>query len=112
VAEPDLARLARQLEEPAYVAVGFGVLGLQRAQVYRRGLQRELYTALQRGLRQLKPLAGEVARRLPPEVGEVARATGEVASDLSREARELAKEAVALGRFAFQALRAQAGRGS
>jgi hypothetical protein len=42
MAEVDFARFARVLEDPAYVAVGFGVLGFQRAQVYRRALQRRL----------------------------------------------------------------------
>jgi hypothetical protein len=110
VAGPELSKLARHLEEPAYVAVGFGVLGCQRALVYRRALQRELGGELRRRLEQLKPLADEAARRFPPEAGEVVRAASVVASDLSREARELAKEAVALGRFGFQALRAQVGR--
>lgn len=52
----DLRRLA---SDSLYVAVGFGVLGFQRAQVLRRDLE--------------KNLEKKVGPLLPKEVGEVAR---------------------------------------
>ena len=73
--------LPRLLEDGAYVAVGTAVLGFQRAQVARRAVE----------------------RRLPPLVRDLER-------DLPREAAALAREAVAVGRFALQVLRAPASR--
>ena len=39
---------------------------------------------------------------LPPEAAELAKATGSLIATLPDEARELAREAVAMGRFAYQ----------
>ena len=74
-------RLPKLLEDGAYVAVGTAVLGFQRAQVARRAVE----------------------KRLPPVVRDLER-------DLPREAAAVAKEAIAVGRFALQVLRAPASR--
>jgi hypothetical protein len=93
MAQLTLGRLAR---DSAYVAVGFGVLGFQRAQVARRSLEKRL------------------GKSLPPEVTQLAKAAGELAGDLRRdlpkEAAALAREAAAFGRFALQVLSAPASR--
>lgn len=39
---PDWGRLGRVAEDAAYITVGFGVLGVQRLQVFRRDLERSL----------------------------------------------------------------------
>jgi hypothetical protein len=112
--ELDMGRLAKMLEQPAYIAVGFGVLGFQRAQVLRRACQRRV----SEGARQVAPVVSQVASqvvsqvndRLPPEAEELRRAAGDVVTDVTGEARELLKEAAAFGRFALQVLRAPAGR--
>lgn len=93
-----------------YVAVGLGVLGYQRAQVYRRACQSQLGRAAARSAEQLRPVSERVARRLPPEANDMARAAGDVVNDISSEAKELAKEALAFGRFALQLLKAPAAR--
>jgi hypothetical protein len=93
MAQPAFSRLAR---DTAYVAVGFGLLGFQRAQVARRSLEKHL------------------ARSLPPEVSQLAAAAGDLLGDLRRDlpkdANALARELAAFGRFALQVLRSPASR--
>ena len=109
MADVNFARTARVLQDPAFVAVGFGVLGFQRAQVCRHALQRRiggLYDDMAPLRHKAGDIAGEVASRLPPEAVELVKATGSLVASLPGEARELTKESVAVGRFAFQVLRA------
>ena len=183
MAEVNFVRFAKGLEHPAYVAVGFGVLAFQRAQVCRRAWQRRLFsppappapppppaprrqtvadvasgaaerlgpmvfevagmaaerlgpllseaservapllseaservaplvtdTAERLGplmsdaAERLGPLVSETVERLQPEAHEFREAAGELLNDLPGEARQIAREAVAFGRFALQAL--------
>ena len=99
-------KVAKALETPAYVAVGFGVLGFQRAQVRRRELQRHMAGAANT----LNQRLGEVAERLPREARDLLKAAGEVAQDLPHEAEEAAKEVVALGRLVLGTVRGSGGR--
>jgi hypothetical protein len=94
--EMNLGKVARALETPAFVAVGFGVLGFQRAQVRRRELER-----------QMARLATTVSHKLGEVSGEVAE---DMAQDLPREASEAAKEVVALGRLVLGTARGAGGR--
>jgi len=138
MAEVNLGRFAKVLEQPAYVAVGFGVLGLHRAQVWRHTWQRRAADLARRaagsaavvsepleedrrtdGHDRVTPLHltvldVDVAEHLPPEATELLSATRDLVDDLvgevPAEARELMKEAVAFGRFALQVLRAPASR--
>lgn len=105
MADVNFARAAKVLQDPAFVAIGFGVLGFQRAQVCRHVVQKRI-----RGLsddlapwrQMVGDAAGGAATMLPPEAAELAKATASLVASLPGEARELAKEAVALGRFAYQ----------
>jgi len=109
MADVNFARAAKVLQDPAFVAVGFGVLGFQRAQVFRHALQRRiggLYDDMAPVRDKVDDIAGEVASRLPPEAVELVKATGSLAASLPGEARELVKEALAVGRFALQVVRA------
>jgi hypothetical protein len=109
MADVNFAKAAKVLEDPAFLAIGFGVLGFQRAQVFRHAVQRRakgLYGDLAPLRQMVDDAAGGVASMLPPEAVELARATGSLVASLPGEARELAKEAVAVGRFAFQVVRA------
>jgi hypothetical protein len=109
MADVNFARAAKVLEDPAFVAIGFGVLGFQRAQVYRHAMQQRVkgfYGELAPVRRMVDDAAGGVAAMLPPEAVEMARATGGLVASLPGEARELAKEALAVGRFALQLVRA------
>jgi hypothetical protein len=120
MADVNFSRAAKALEGPAYVAVGFGVLGFQRAQVCRLAAQRRLgglagtarsvsndtMARLGPWRQRVDEAAGEVATHFPPEAVDLARAAGNLAGSLPREARELVNEAVAIGRFALQVVRA------
>ncbi len=109
MADVNFARAAKVSPGPAFVAIGFGVLGFQRAQVCRHAVQKRvkaLYGDLAPVRQVVDDAAGGVASMLPPEAAELARATGSLIASLPDEARELAREAVAVGRFAFQMVRA------
>jgi hypothetical protein len=103
-------RVAKALETPAYVAVGFGVLGFQRAQVHRRQLQHEVARLTNTVNHKLGEVTGDVAERLPREARELLRAAGDLVQDIPREAGEAAKEAVALGRLVLTTSRGAVGR--
>ncbi|MGH9105444.1 MAG: hypothetical protein ACRDZX_06320 [Acidimicrobiales bacterium] len=62
MAELDLGRFAKTLEQPAYIAVGFGVLGFQRARVCQRAWQRRLVEGARRLRDDLARDAGPVPR--------------------------------------------------
>jgi hypothetical protein len=110
MADVNLARVAKALEGPAYVAVGFGVLGFQRGQVYRRALQRRLSRVADAANQSVSAVTEDVVERLPPEAKDLVKAASELANDLPREAGDLLQEAVALGRFALKVLQAPADR--
>jgi hypothetical protein len=130
MAERNLGRFAKALEQPAYVAVGFGVLGFQRAQVYRRACQLRLGALAGTALagtrflgdelgQRLEPVrqtasgaAGDIAEHLPTEARDFVKAAGNLVADIPGEAREMMKEAVAFGRFALQVVQAPARRQS
>jgi hypothetical protein len=105
MADVNFARAAKVLQDPAFVAIGFGVLGFQRAQVCRHAVQRRI-GGVADDLAPLRHMVGEAASgavaMLPPEAAELAKATGSLVASVTEEARELAKEAVAMGRFAYQ----------
>ncbi len=104
------AKVASALETPAYVVVGFGVLGFQRAQVRRRELERRMGCVATTVNHKLGEVSGEVSERLPREAREILNAAGDLAQDLPREAGEAAKEVVALGRLVLGAARGGGGR--
>lgn len=124
----DFERLAKALEGPAYTAVGLGVLGFQRAQVYRVALQHKmggLAGQAQGALVDLAhevdqrtshmresagDLAGEAVQHLPEPARDLIDAVGHLIVELPAEAKGLAQEAVALGRFLFQAAGSPAAR--
>jgi hypothetical protein len=110
MAEVNLARVAKALEDPAYVAVGFGVLGFQRGQVYRRALERRLSRWAGTANQSVSAVTEDVVGRLPSEAKDLLQAAGEFAHDLPQEAGDLLNEAVALGRFALKVLQAPADR--
>jgi hypothetical protein len=106
MADISFAKLASALEAPAYVAVGFGVLAFQRAQVRRRELQRQigrLAHSLNETVGQ-RPggLSESLAENLPKEAKDLFSAATDLAHDLPREAGEAAKEIIAIGRLVLK----------
>ncbi len=105
MADVNFARAAKVFQDPAFVAIGFGVLGFQRAQVCRHAVQQRI-EGLADDMGPWRQMAGDaaggIAAMLPPEAAELAKATGSLIATLPDEARELAREAVAMGRFAYQ----------
>jgi hypothetical protein len=103
MADMSIGKVASALEAPAYVAVGFGVLAFQRAQVRRRELQRQigrLAQTLNETLAQNSDgLPGSIAETLPQEAKDFLGAAADLAHDLPREVGETAKEVLAIGRF-------------
>lgn len=85
----EITDLNRRLRDPAYTAVGFGVLGFQRAQVRRRELTHQIETVI-------GPLRAEVARRgtdleerLPNQARSAARSLRAVAGTQEALLREV-----------------------
>jgi hypothetical protein len=100
--------VTRALEGSAYVAVGFGVLGFQRAQVRRRELQREVQlrlTGLGSAAQQIEKQVEEGLKPLQSLIGPAARTARDIAAAVPRDAREALAEACAVGARSLRALR-------
>ncbi len=77
----DHRELASTLRDAAYTAIGLGVLGLQRAHVRRREIERQL-VELSRDLdERVAPVLDELERRLP---GQLAAAFRQVRQQVVR----------------------------
>jgi len=63
-----MSDLADGLKETLYTVVGFGVLGVQQAQVRRRDLQRDLAKLAVEVDEKLDPLLDDVEARLPEDL--------------------------------------------
>jgi hypothetical protein len=114
MAELSFGKMAGALEGPAYVAVGFGVLAFQRAQVRRRQLQRQIGQLTQ----MLSDTLGQSSESFPdsitenmPKEARMLLAAAEMAQDLPREATEIVKEALAIGRLMVKMRPVPGGRG-
>jgi hypothetical protein len=116
MADMNFDRVAKALEAPAYVAVGFGVLAFQRAQVRRRELQRQIGQLAQTVNESLAPSYGGVSEslvnNLPKEARDFLSAAGDLAHDLPREAGEAVKEVLAIGRLMLKMTPGPGGRRS
>ena len=112
----DLGRLSgsvngvtKALEGSAYVAVGIGVLGFQRAQVRRQELQRREVRRRLAGLgsaaQQVEKQVEQGLRPLQSKIGPTARTARDIAAAVPRDAREVLAEACAVGARSLRALR-------
>ncbi len=99
MAELSIGTVAKTLEESAYVFVGFGVLGFQRAQVRRRELERQMGSLVRTVNHKVGEVSEDVGERLPKEITDFFHAAAEMAHDLPREAEETVKELLAIGRL-------------
>ncbi len=60
MAEVDMSEVTRTLKDAAYVAVGFGVLAFQKAQVRRRELEKQLESQSNQWRQQVAGVTGEL----------------------------------------------------
>lgn len=91
-----MAALSKTLKDAAYVAIGFSVIGFQRAQVRRQALLREL--RLQRGRLEgqadgarvlISALIADLEDRFEPVAGEVEARLDEIEDRLPEQAKAL-----------------------
>lgn len=80
----------KTISDAAYVAVGFGVIAFQKAQVRRRELEAQLGFTSEQLIEQLTKVAGEVEERIEPLV-ETALST---AKDAGAQLRTLLSDVV------------------
>ena len=107
-ANPTFQDVTNALRDAAYVAVGFGVLTFQRAQVQRRELEQQLETSAESLKTSLTKLAGEVEARLEP-VSEVVEAQLDAREEkLPESARAAVQQARSVVKEAGAQLRKQA----
>lgn len=110
MADIRIGKVAKALEGPAYVAVGFGVLGFQRAQVRRRELQSRMNRLACAVSQKVGEVSEDVGERLPKEARDLVNAAGALAHDLPRDAGEAVKEVFAIGRLAIKMTPGPGGR--
>lgn len=91
-----MAELSKTLKDAAYVAIGFGVIGFQRAQVRRQDLLRELRVQRARledqagGARGLiSALIADLEERFEPVAGEIESRLDEIEERLPEQAKAL-----------------------
>jgi hypothetical protein len=106
MADMSFGKVASALEAPAYVAVGFGVLAFQRAQVRRRELQHQIgrlaHSLNETVVQGSGGLSENIAENLPKEAKDFFNAATELAHDLPREAGSAVKEIMAIGRLVLR----------
>jgi hypothetical protein len=110
-----LTDLTKTLTDTAYVAIGFGVLAIQKAQVQRRDLAKQLsgLTAELTGDRaelrtKVAKLSRDIEGRIDPVVDELTDRLPESAKDAVKTARTTAKEYAELLRSRLEATGAAA----
>lgn len=87
-----MADLTKTLKDAAYITVGLGVIGFQKAQVRRQELKKQLKTQLADTRGQIEKLAKTVEDRVEPVLDQVEDKLPEQAKDLVKQAREAAKD--------------------
>jgi ElaB/YqjD/DUF883 family membrane-anchored ribosome-binding protein len=88
--------ITKTLKDAAYVAVGFGVLAFQKAQVQRRELEKQLTKA-----------AAELEERSKPVVEAVESSLDQIEGRLPEQAREVFKQARTTAKEAGEQLRSR-----
>lgn len=84
--------LTQNLKDSAYVAVGFGVLGFQRAQVARRELTTAVATDRERLEASVRAQVEDLSSVLDAQLGEVRAQLGKAAANLEGVLEPVARE--------------------
>jgi hypothetical protein len=97
----------KTLKDAAYVAVGFGVIAIQKAQVRRRELEKQFGTSGAQLREQLVKAAAELEERSKPVVEAVETSLDQIEERLPEQAREYFKQARTTAKEAGEQLRAR-----
>ena len=102
-----LSDVTKTLKDAAYVAVGFGVLAVQKTQVRRRELQEQLAASSTQLREQLAKAAAKAEERSKPVVDAVEASLDQLEERLPEQAREVFKQARTTAKDAGEQLRAR-----
>lgn len=89
MAEATISELTKTIQDAAYVAVGFGVLAFQKAQVRRRELEQQVNLTGEALREQLTKVAAEAEERIEPVVEAVEASLDQFEERLPESAREV-----------------------
>jgi DNA anti-recombination protein RmuC len=92
MAENPMNDLSKTLKDAAYVAVGFGVLAFQNAQVRRRELEKQLGVSTESLRAQLTKVAADAEKNIEPVVEAVEASLDQLEERLPEQAREVFKQ--------------------
>ena len=92
MAESTVSDLTKTLKDAAYVAVGFGVIAFQKAQVRRRELEKQFNVSTEQVREQLAKVAAEAEGRIEPVVEAVEASLDQLEERLPEQAREVFKQ--------------------
>lgn len=92
MAEATVQDLTKTLKDAAYVAVGFGVIAFQKAQVRRRELEQQLNVSTVALRDQITKAAAEAEERIEPVVEAVEASLDQLEERLPEPAREVFKQ--------------------
>lgn len=87
-----MADLTKTLKDAAYITVGLGVIGFQKAQVRRQELRKSLENQLTDTREQVAKIAKDIEGRFEPVIDQIEDRLPEQAKGLVKQAREAAKD--------------------
>jgi soluble cytochrome b562 len=91
-AKPLDLQLTKTLKDAAYVTVGLGVLAVQKAQVSRRELTKQVESQLSGTTEHLQKVARQFEERVSPLFDQIEEALPDAARDLVKQARTAARD--------------------
>jgi ElaB/YqjD/DUF883 family membrane-anchored ribosome-binding protein len=86
-----MADVTKTVKDAAYVTVGLGVLAVQKAQVARRDLTKQVETQLTQTGEQVQKLSKKVEGRIQPVLDQLEQNVPDQAKDLVKQARTAAE---------------------
>jgi DNA anti-recombination protein RmuC len=92
MAENPMSDLTKSLKDAAYVAVGFGVIAFQKAQVRRRELEKQFGVSTESIREQLTKVAADAEKNIEPVVEAVEASLDQLEERLPEQAREVFKQ--------------------
>lgn len=92
MAETPVNELSKTLKDAAYVAVGFGVIAFQKAQVRRRELEQKFGVSTESIREQLTKVAADAEKNFEPVVEAVEASLDQFEERLPEQAREVFKQ--------------------